>query len=229
MKQTFIWQAASNSESIPLDAFYLTNIWHQFEPFQASENRVNILRQKRIHHHQSLIEGEPYVAELKCIDQRTVKHFKQSRYVLTVTKMDQDDIHIEIETTFVTMTESYPKQQPIIKSPDIKAASTLPTQALPLDIEWEEVERYLKTVSDYNPIHWKEDVMPGDFVVMKALEVGVSYHHALNTYRKLDIKYKQMMMKDETLYMQVNTKEEEFLVTVYNAAHQPCIEMKVSI
>src|SRR5699024_12649430 len=97
MKQTFTWKLSSKYASIPLDAFYLTDIWHRFEPFQASAEHSFILRQKRIHRYHSLIEGKTYTAELKLIDQRVLKHFEQSRYLLTVTATDSADIWIRSE------------------------------------------------------------------------------------------------------------------------------------
>lgn len=229
MKQTFIWHAPSSSVAIPLDAFYLTEIWHQFEDFQASEDRAYILRRKRIHHSQSLVEGKAYSAELKCINQRTLRHFNQSCYLFTVTQLNHNDIQIEIETTFITMKETFPKQrQKSIKSPSMTEAVTSSIHVLQLEITWEDVENYLKTVSDYNPIHWEEEIMPGDFVVMKALEVGSMHYPKLKNYCHLDIKYKQMIMKDEGLYMQIKPQESHILITVYNTAYQPCIEIKVS-
>ncbi|OHR06746.1 hypothetical protein HMPREF2721_10775 [Staphylococcus sp. HMSC078A12] len=227
MKQTFTWKLSSKYASIPLDAFYLTDIWHRFEPFQASAEHSFILRQKRIHRYHSLIEGKAYTAELKLIDQRVLKHFDQSRYLLTVTATDSADIWIEVETMFVTMKETFHQQSSSSKTLNVKEAFSLPAQALPLEIKWDDVETYLKTVSDYNPIHWQEDVMPGDFVVMKVLEVGASHDHELKAYRKLDIKYRQMIIKDEWLYIQVDSKDSYTHMIVYNTAHQPCIEIKV--
>lgn len=226
MKQTFTWKPSSRNASIPLDTFYLTDIWHRFEPFQVLAEHSFILRQKRIHCFQDLIEGKTYTAELKLMDQRTLKHFNQSRYLLTVTALDSTDIWIELETTFITMKETFHQQS---TSPETlnTASFSIPTHALPLEIKWDNVEMYLKDVSDYNPIHWNDGVMPGDFVVMKALEVGASHFPELKAYRKLDIKYKRMIMKGERIYIQVDSKNSYTYMIVYNTAHQPCIEIKV--
>ncbi|PNZ44380.1 Uncharacterised protein [Staphylococcus simulans] len=125
------------------------------------------------------------------------------------------------------MKETFHQQSSSSETLNVQETFSLPAQALPLEIKWDDVETYLKTVSDYNPIHWQEDVMPGDFVVMKALEVGASHDHELKAYRKLDIKYKQMIIKDEWLYIQVDSKDSYTHMSVYNTAHQPCIEIKV--
>ncbi|MDY5060956.1 hypothetical protein [Staphylococcus simulans] len=226
MKQTFTWKPSSQFASIPLDAFYLTDIWHRFETFQASTEHSFILRQKRIHRCQNLIEGKTYTAELKLMDQRALKHFNQSRYLLTVTALDRTDIWIEIETTFITMKETFHQQSTSTEILNTEPFS-LPTHALPLEIKWDNVEMYLKDVSDYNSIHWNDGVMPGDFVVMKALEAGAPYYTELKAYRKLDIKYKRMIMKGERIYIQVDSKNSYTHMSVYNTAHQPCIEIKV--
>lgn len=226
MKQTFTWKPSSQFASIPLDAFYLTDIWHRFEPFQASAENSFILRQKSIHRYQDLIEGKTYTAELKLMDQRTLRNFNQSRYLLTVTALDNIDIWIEIETTFITMKETFQQQSSSTETLNTELFS-LPTHALPLEIKWDGVETYLKDVSDYNPIHWNDGVMPGDFVVMKALETGALYYTELKAYRKLDIKYKRMIMKDEWIYIQVDSKNSYTYMIVYNTEHQPCIEIKV--
>lgn len=226
MKQTFTWKPSSYCAAIPLDVFYLTDIWHRFEPFQDSAEHSFILRQKSIHRYQDLIEGKTYAAELKLMDQRTLKNFNQSRYLLTVTALDRTDIWIEIETTFITMKETFHQQSTSTEILNTEPFS-LPTHALPLEIKWDNVEMYLKDVSDYNSIHWNDGVMPGDFVVMKALEAGASYYTELKAYRKLDIKYKRMIMKDEWIYIRVDTKDSYTHMIVYNTAHQPCIEIKV--
>ncbi|WP_412518475.1 hypothetical protein [Staphylococcus simulans] len=231
MKQTFTWKAPALSAPLALDAFYLTEIWHQFEPFQDSAEHTYMLRQKRIRHHGDLIEGKAYTAELTLIDQRKLKHFTQARYTLIIKELLQNEVLIEIESTFITHTEKLTKQ-PLQSESQVERISKqekqdLPSNALPLEIKWSDVETYLEAVSDYNPLHWQDYVMPGDYVVMQALNTVVPHYEEVSAYRLLDIKYKQMIMKDERLYIQVNTTDEIYHVTVYNPAHQVCVVIKV--
>lgn len=228
MKQTLIWQSPKPAHhSLNLDAFYLTKVWHAFGDFQQKHQAPLILRNKVICQYAPLIEGESYEAELICRSQRKLRQFTHYCYVLTMTSLRDNKTCMEITTTFIEQTDSSFKIEQKAKQPS--NPSTISSQYNPLAIDWEDVLDYLKQVNDYNPIHLQNHILPGDYIVMAALETLSKHQENLNTVQEIEVKYKKMMHRTDQLWM--NLKEERSLIKIqiFNQSAETCVEVWIKV
>ncbi|WP_105994168.1 hypothetical protein [Staphylococcus simulans] len=228
MKQTLIWQSPKSvHRSLNLDAFYLTKIWHAFDAFQQKHQAPLILRNKVICQYAPLIEGESYKAELICRSQKKLRQFIHYCYVLTMISLRDNKTCMEITTTFIEQTDSSSKIEQKAKQPS--NPSTISSQYIPLVIDWEDVLDYLKQVNDYNPIHLHNHILPGDYVVMAALETLSKRQESLNTVQEIEVKFKQMMHRTDQLWMNVKEERSLIKIQIVNQAAETCVEVWIKV
>lgn len=202
-----------NSTSNIETPFYLTRIWHRFSMFKQRHSNALIIRKKQVLQKGFLKAGQNYYAELDLLEEKQIKGMTLYRYRLTIE--DDSQILYVIETTFLESDGVMTEQE----------AATLdyPPIGLPLELNQEDIEQYLKEVEDDNPLHIERGLLPGDYVAIKALQVVNAQRESELDFKKMDIKYINKMWKTDALAVIIQASELQNKVIVCNQQGEKCL------